>query len=73
MKQNETWGEYLKNSNVRPKTFTAAFKREADGSFVVIGNSAYIHEDINQYDSVTKQVDVRDLAVALNNSRITAR
>ena len=73
MKHDETWGEYLKNSNVRPKTFTASFRREADGSFVVLGDTAFIYEEINQYDAITKQVDVRDLAVALNNSRITAK
>ena len=69
---NETWGEYLNNPNVRPKSFTVTFERDSDSTFRIVGNSAIMIEDINQHQAKAVRVDARDLASTLNKSRITA-
>lgn len=73
MKNNkEQWNEYLSNPNVRPKVFSADFERAEDGTFRVIGHTAYMVDVVNQHQSKLVKVDARDLASALNKSKISA-
>lgn len=56
----------------RPKVFNVQMIRMPNGSFHLLGGGSQVFIQKNQYRVDACQVDVRDLAVELNNSKITS-
>ena len=53
-----------------PKIFSVKMVRNADGSFHLLGNTGEVYIRTNQYKGDWVPVDIRDLAVEMNNSKI---
>ncbi len=71
-KPNQNWNRYLSSKTVRPKIFMVTMERDTDGTFRIVGNGAQMLKVINQYANDVVDVDVRDLANAINTSGIVA-
>lgn len=62
--------EWYKSENVRPKTFTARFVRNNDGTYTLV-RANVIHR-VNQHQTLAARVDARDFASDLNRSKVIA-
>lgn len=62
--------EWYRSSNVRPKTFTARFVRNNDGTYQLV-RANVIHR-VNQHKTSAARVDARDFARDLNRSVVVA-
>jgi hypothetical protein len=71
-KTTESWGEYLANKNVRPKTFNLTVRRNRGGEFEILGFNAFMKNDMGGAAEWVR-VDARDIARAIRNGGIVAK
>jgi hypothetical protein len=75
MKTNKRDRKWMRNRNQlkNRKVFNVTMVRNPDGSFHMLGNESKVLVRKNQHRMEWANVDTRDLATELRNSRIVSR
>jgi hypothetical protein len=71
-KRNETWNQYLRNKNVRPKTFNLTVTRNERGSFEVVGNNSLMLDNMGSKHRWVR-VNTRDITNAIRENGLVCK